>query len=411
MNDNVEHRAKGISFRQLKLFEAVGRLNSVRRGSEECNLSQPAVTQALAKLEAQVGEGLLERRASGSYLTDAGSILHRRVARMFDQIEKALLDLDIPGGRDGARAVANRITRSQARALIAITDSASFEFAAENLGVTKTSLQRALRDLESNLRKPICYRTAAGIVVTVDGREFGRKLKLALQEIEWGLQELGAARSDGERRLTIGSLPFGGSVLLASVLDTFVNAHPRAEVNIVVEGASIMTNRLRAGEVDLVVGLLQNDLGEGLTEEAFATTPYEIVARRGHKLVRKGRVTLDDLLEHEWVVASRGSSRRSYFDRLFGDGRKPRAAIATSSLPIIRRLLNRSDRLTLITSYELRNEDDTLARVPFESLEGGPSIGITTRADWLPTQMHLDFIELLRTHMADRVVLPMLKAS
>jgi len=108
MNDNVEHRAKGISFRQLKLFEAVGRLNSVRRGSEECNLSQPAVTQALAKLEAQVGEGLLERRASGSYLTDAGSILHRRVARMFDQIEKALLDLDIPGGRDGARAVANR---------------------------------------------------------------------------------------------------------------------------------------------------------------------------------------------------------------------------------------------------------------------------------------------------------------
>ena len=38
--------AASLSFRQLKLFESVGRLNSVRKASEECNLSQPAVLRA-----------------------------------------------------------------------------------------------------------------------------------------------------------------------------------------------------------------------------------------------------------------------------------------------------------------------------------------------------------------------------
>lgn len=409
MSEQMESRVGAISFRQLRLFEAVGRLSSVRRGSEECNVSQPAVTQALTKLEKQVGETLLERRASGSYLTPAGSIMHRRVLRMAGQIEQALVDLNVPAARDGVASVANRLSRSQVRSLIAIMESASFDAAAITLGVTKASLQRASRDLEGNLRKPIFYRTAQGIVVTADGRELGRKLKLALQEVEWGLRELAAARNEGERRITIGALPFGGSVLLAAVLDSFMSEHPKAEVTVVNEGASLMMQRLRAGDVDLVIGLIQDFDREGLSEEALASTPYEIVARRGHPLTRKGKVSLDDLLKQEWVVAAPGSSRRACFDRLFGDGRKPKSAIVTSSLPIIRRLLNRSDRLTLITNYEFLNERDTLARVPYGAIEPVPAIGITTRADWLPTQFHLDFIELLRTHMTESTVSPLLR--
>ncbi len=67
-------RAAAISFRQLRLFAAIGDLKSVRRASEECSLSQPAVTQALAKLEEQIGSVLVDRRASGSYLNELGDL-------------------------------------------------------------------------------------------------------------------------------------------------------------------------------------------------------------------------------------------------------------------------------------------------------------------------------------------------
>ena len=192
-SDSGEDRETGASFRQLRLFETVGRVASVRRGSEECNLSQPAVTQALAKLEAQIGETLLKRRPSGSYLTEAGNILHQRVGRMFQHIEGALTDLGVAA--NSARQTANRLTRVQAQSLIAIIECGNLDSAAAAMGMTKPSLQRTARNLERHLRKPIFYRTTTGPVVTPDGLELGRKLKLAIQEIHWGLRARGRSPS------------------------------------------------------------------------------------------------------------------------------------------------------------------------------------------------------------------------
>src|SRR5271169_482805 len=113
---NSERGAVTVSFRQLKLFESVARLSSVRRASEECHLSQPAVTQAIAKLEEQIGISLLERGASGSYLNELGVIFQRRIERLFSQIEQALIELGVPASH--APVMASRITKSQVRSLI-----------------------------------------------------------------------------------------------------------------------------------------------------------------------------------------------------------------------------------------------------------------------------------------------------
>lgn len=403
-----EIRAASLSFRQLKLFESVGRLNSVRRASEECNLSQPAVTQALAKLEQQIGAVLLERRASGSYLNELGEIFHRRTTRLFEQFEQALIALGVPGGSEAAPVIAKRISRSQARSLIAIVESGSFAEAAQALELSQASLQRAARDLEGNLKKSIYYRTAAGVMVTPAGIEFGRRIKLATQEIEWGIQEIEAVQGSAASQIAIGAMPFGGSVLLASVLDEFVRAHPKVDVKIVNESASEMLKRLRDGEVDFVIGLVQETKGEDLVNEALARTPYTIAARRGHRLVRQGAVTVEDLLRYDWVVGTPGSSRRGCFERLFRGGAAPQTSIATSALAVIRHLLLRSDRLALMTSYELMHESE-LAALPFGPIEPAPAIGVTMRAGWLPTKLHQDFIDLLRRHTADATTPTLLK--
>jgi LysR family transcriptional regulator, regulator for genes of the gallate degradation pathway len=59
-------------------------------------------------------------------------------------------------------------------------------------------------------------------------------------------------------------------------------------------------------------------------------------------------------------------------------------------------MLARSDCLTLFTSYELMYENDALAAIPFGPIEPIPSIGVTTRADWLPTQLQVNFLRLIR---------------
>jgi DNA-binding transcriptional LysR family regulator len=402
---NLREQAESISFRQLKLFESVGRLGSVRRGSEECNLSQPAVTQALGKLEQQLGVTLLERRASGSFLTKDGEIFQVRVQRFFSQLENAILDFGVGGSPAGAASIANRISRSQVRSLLAIIEHRSFAFAAENLSLTQASLQRAARDLEGNLRKTVFHRTASGIIVTPDGVEFGRRIKLATQEIEWAIREIETSKGVHDTMLVIGALPFGGSMLLASLLDEFIAAHPKADVRIITESASEMQKRLRFGDVDLVIGIVQETAAKDLANVPFAVTPFRVVARSGHPLADKSNVTLQDLARYDWIVGMEGASRRACFDKMFEGQSIPKSPVATSALPIIRHLIVGSDRLTLMTSYELEHESDALVAIPFGSISTSPTVGVTMRADWLPTKMHQDFVELAKATISKPMAL------
>jgi hypothetical protein len=81
---------------------------------------------------------------------------------------------------------------------------------------------------------------------------------------------------------------------------------------------------------------------------------------------------------------------------MFAGRAKPVSRIATCSLPIIRPLLAHADRLTLLTTFELMHEEDLLAAIPYGPIEPVPSIGLTMRQNWLPTQMQTQMIDLIR---------------
>ncbi|MDH3266460.1 MAG: LysR family transcriptional regulator, partial [Gammaproteobacteria bacterium] len=283
-NLDIEGKSAAISVRQLKLFETTARLASVRRAADECSLSQPAVTQALAKLEDQVGAKLLERRSSGSYLNKCGEIFYPRAVRFFTQLEEAICELAVPGGPATVPIIAKRFSRAHLRCLIAVVDSGSFSQAASLLQINQSSLQRIARTIEKNLGKTIFCGAATGKIVTPAGEQFGRKLKLALREIDWGVQEIDAALGNSTATIIVGAMPSGGSVLLASVLDEFVSAHPATDVKIVTENAPELLKSLASGGVDLAIGLAQATMDSEFNFESLAKTPYRVVARRGHPL-------------------------------------------------------------------------------------------------------------------------------
>jgi DNA-binding transcriptional LysR family regulator len=388
--------ACSASIRHLKVFESVAQLHGVRKASEECHLSQPAVTQAVAKLEKQLGVALLERRASGSYLNPFGVLFQRRIQRMFAQMEQALIELGAPNGHAPVGRIASCITRSQVRSLISVVENGSFANAARALEVSQTSLQRAARDLERTLRTPLYLQTASGIVATPAAAEFARKVKLALREVDWGVEEIEAARGNIGGEIVIGAMLLAGSVVLASVLNEFVAEYPNANIRVLNGNAEDMLRYLRCGDVDFVIGLCRSPAPQDLVTEPLAETPYVVVARQGHPLTEKRSVTLDDLAGYDWVIGTPGAHRRAQFDQLFAGRRRPTARIATCSLPTIRLLLAQSDRLTLLTSYELMYEDDALAAVPFGPIEPVPTIGLTMRENWLPTQLQKNFLALIQ---------------
>jgi len=104
------------SLRQLRAFEAVGRLESVSATARDIHLSQPGVSQAIRALENGLGAQLFERRRSGCYVTEFGAILLPRVRRFLEYLRAALTEPDgnAPAGRQsiptGVRKAASHVT-------------------------------------------------------------------------------------------------------------------------------------------------------------------------------------------------------------------------------------------------------------------------------------------------------------
>lgn len=65
-----------IGLDPLIQFEAIARLKSLKAAAKELGLSQPAVTQALGKLENNIGVQLCERSRAGFSLTESGRKLY-----------------------------------------------------------------------------------------------------------------------------------------------------------------------------------------------------------------------------------------------------------------------------------------------------------------------------------------------
>lgn len=82
-----------VSLGSLKVFDAAARLGSFKAAADELNLSQSAVSHAIAKLERDVNALLFDRAGRQLLLTANGRSLHRHVGEAFTQIRLGLNEL------------------------------------------------------------------------------------------------------------------------------------------------------------------------------------------------------------------------------------------------------------------------------------------------------------------------------
>jgi DNA-binding transcriptional LysR family regulator len=82
-----------MDIRGLKFVEAIGRLGSFTRAAEEIHIAQPALSQAIAKLEDELGVQLFFRLPRGATPTPEGKLLLARAARIFDEINSLKREL------------------------------------------------------------------------------------------------------------------------------------------------------------------------------------------------------------------------------------------------------------------------------------------------------------------------------
>src|SRR5437762_6570870 len=92
-----------MDLQSLKIFLAVAHERSFSRAAAKVHRTQPAVSQAVRRLENELGEELFDRSSKTGTLTDAGRVLQnygQRLVRLAEETESAMRELrDLRRGR------------------------------------------------------------------------------------------------------------------------------------------------------------------------------------------------------------------------------------------------------------------------------------------------------------------------
>ena len=112
-------------------LEAV-RFGSISEAAHRCNLSQPAATQALARLEEEVGAILVNRDRRNFGATECGRLFQRPVLVALSHLRTGARYLRSASEKSMWRMgeLENLMTAAQLRTLIAVANTGSFTLAA-----------------------------------------------------------------------------------------------------------------------------------------------------------------------------------------------------------------------------------------------------------------------------------------
>ena len=396
-----------LNLRHLLAVSAIGALGSLGRAAEAVHLSQPALTQAVVKLEGQLQHRLFDRQANGMTATAAGVELIERVDRAARELADAF-DA-VAGARRGrtGRAILLRISFTHLRAAVAAVEFGNFVLASRATGISPPAIHRAVREFERLTDVTLFERRGRSVAPTPKARSLAAAARRAVAEIEAALADLGAQRGEGGGRVAIGALPLARARLIPEAVSAFHRARPEVAVGIVDGPYAELFARLVAGELDLVVGALRMPLP---SPEVVQTPLYEdrlvVVARADHPLTRASAVEVGDLAAYPWIMAAPGVPMRAMWEAMFTRAGRPvpPVAIECSSVVTIHGLLADGDWLTLLSPEQIADEmaAGRLAIVGPEAMSAARTIGVTTRAGWRPSGVQAAFLEQLKTRAETR---------
>lgn len=378
------------SLRHMRMFQDLMRSGSVTRTAEACHVSQPAVTQAIAKFERDFDQPLFTRTPQGLFPTEAGEMLGRRVRRALAFLNAATADM--------SRTIRMRATQAQLRALIAVSELENFTLAARRLGLAQPTVHRSIATLELAAGQKFFDRTAHGLIATRAARGLAQAAQLCFAELDQARADLATLSGREVGRIVIGSMPLSRSGLLPAAILRFRESRPDLPFEIIDGRYDELLRGLRWGEIDMVIGALRfpSPIDDIVQERLFDDTVV-IVARHGHPLFAAAAPDLAALTRYPWVMPRKLTPIRAILDEFLA-GARPKNIIETSSLIAMREILRNSDHLGGVSRMQAQapGEADTLAILPVTVANSSRAIGVTTRADWEPTRAQSAFLDILR---------------
>jgi len=208
-----------------------------------------------------------------------------------------------------ARQLLRRITMAELRSLLAIKSAGNLTRAAQALGISQPALSQQLREVEEKLGMVLFIRHRRGLEATQTGNVMLRLAEALNVDLQIAADGLALAASQQGTSIRIGSMPITSAGLLAVALGRLVHELPHVNVVLMEGPRETLLEHLRHRRIDLFIGRLPEveDVPD-LQRETLFLDGAVVVAGARHPLGRRPRLTMQQLMDHPWVLPAEDTS-------------------------------------------------------------------------------------------------------
>ncbi|PSL18931.1 LysR family transcriptional regulator [Shimia abyssi] len=391
------------NIRHMRVFLEAAATGSVSHAAERCHLSQPAATQAITRLESDLGAALLIRRRQQFSLTECGIAFQKRATSALAHLETgARAALRAAGATRRRRPSFERaVTAAQLRTLIAIANSGSFTVAARNLDLSQPTVHRAARSLEAQAEMTFFTARPSGVALTPAAESFVLGAKLAQAEIRQGIEEISRAQGKDKGTFLLGSLPLARTTIVPRAIHAMVSDNDGIQIRVIDGRYLELLRSLREGDLDCLIGALRDPPpADDVHQEFLFRDALAIVAHPSHPLAQRPSATLQDTLAYPWIAPPRETPGGQFlFETLrIEDREQTPVRIVSSSMVMLRSILAEGPYVSVVSRHQISVDENLGMITPLNIPLTGHhrDIGLTYRKGWHPTKTQAQFIEFLQ---------------
>ena len=207
----------------------------------------------------------------------------------------------------------NKFDLADIQAFAAVAELHSFRAAAEAIHLSQPAFSRRIDKLEEALGVRLLDRTTRRVTLTAVGRDFARKTRVWLDDLDGMLMGLGdvAARRMGE--VTIACVPSAVYYFLPQVVKRYHERFPKIRVKVHDASANEVLVAVAQGDADFGLNFIGSQEAEIEFKPVLAER-FVAACRRDHVLARRKKVSWAELGQHDFMSVGKTSGNRLLMD-------------------------------------------------------------------------------------------------
>lgn len=195
-----------------------------------------------------------------------------------------------------------------------VVSTHSFTHASGQLGVTQPSLTALIQDLEHVLGVKLFERTTRQVTLTQPGEDFRRRIQRPLADLEEAYRAMGDIAAAKRGAIVLGALPSISLTLIPPTLGELRRSHPGLQTRVIEAHNNDLIAMVRTNQLDFALATLLDPPAD-LSVEPLLPDSFFAVYPPKHPIALLKELRWKDLVCHDLILLSQGSSARALFDR------------------------------------------------------------------------------------------------